>query len=148
VLGLGFYLVNLGARGARRHCGDAAKKGMGAGEICIAGAGADGAGSTFASYNGNGGEVVVIAEEEEEEGERGLEDDVGPRPTIVAVDLSRCHRSLVPTPPSLSWLCSRCARWAGVGVGIASRGGCRGDIRGDGRGGRRGHGAGEAEARI
>jgi hypothetical protein len=40
VLGLGFYLVNLGARGARCHCGDAAKKGMGAGEICIAGAGA------------------------------------------------------------------------------------------------------------
>jgi hypothetical protein len=45
---------------------------MGAGEICIAGAGAEGAGSTFASYNGNGGEVVVVAEEEEEEGERGL----------------------------------------------------------------------------
>jgi hypothetical protein len=27
---LGFYLVILGARGARRHCGDVAKKGMGA----------------------------------------------------------------------------------------------------------------------
>jgi hypothetical protein len=55
---LGFYLVNLEAIGARCHCGDATKKGTGAGEICIAGA--EGAGSTFASYNGNGGEVVVV----------------------------------------------------------------------------------------
>jgi hypothetical protein len=66
VLGLGFYLVDLGARGARRHCGNAAKMGTRAwaGEICIMGADADGAGSTFASYNANGGEVVAVAEEE------------------------------------------------------------------------------------
>jgi hypothetical protein len=35
VLGLGFY-PDLGARGARRNCGNAAKKGTRAGEICIA----------------------------------------------------------------------------------------------------------------
>jgi hypothetical protein len=41
VLGLGFYLVDLGARGARRHYGNAAKMGTGPG--------ADGTGSTFAA---------------------------------------------------------------------------------------------------
>jgi hypothetical protein len=64
VLGLGFYLVDLGARGARRHYGNAAKMGTRAGEICITGAGANGTRSTFASYNGNGGEVVAITGEE------------------------------------------------------------------------------------
>jgi hypothetical protein len=136
---LGFYLVNLGVRGARRHCGDAAKKGMGA----------EGAGSTFASYNGNGGEVVVVAEEEEEEGERGLEDDVGPRPAVVAVDLSRSHRSLVSMPPSLSWLCSRRARCAGIGGwglhrGVGAGATFAGTVAGVGGGMARG----EAEARM
>jgi hypothetical protein len=42
VLGLGFYLVDLGARGARRHCGNAAKKGTVAWEICIVGAAGEG----------------------------------------------------------------------------------------------------------
>ena len=41
MLGLGFYLVDLGARGARRHCGNAAKMGTGPG--------ANGTGSTFAA---------------------------------------------------------------------------------------------------
>jgi hypothetical protein len=124
---LGFYLVNLGAIGARCHCGDASKKRMGAGEICITGAGAEGAGSTFASYNGNGGEVVVVAEEEEEEGERGLEDDVGHRHAVVGIASRGGCRGDIHGD-------GRGHAAGGRGWGIASRGGCRGDIRGDGRG--------------
>jgi hypothetical protein len=83
------YLVDFGARGAQRHPPPPPPGGPGVG--------ADETGSTFASYNSNGGEVVAIAEEEyEEEGEREREDDVGPRPAVVAVDLSPCHRSLLP----------------------------------------------------
>jgi hypothetical protein len=93
--------------------------------------------------------VVVVAEEEEEEGERGLEDDVGPRPVIVAVDLSRCHRSLVPTPQSLSWLCSRRTRWAGVGGWGLHRGvGAGATFVGMGAGVGGAMARGEAEARM